>query len=58
MVDKIKAIVNSNEYIVDKTDWPYRSIYSNYVHYFHPCNNGNFVFYDGAAHAIRVIRER
>ena len=45
-------------YIIDKTDWPYSGFYSNYVRYLHPCNNGKFVFYDTAAQAIRVIRER
>lgn len=32
--------------------------YSNYVRYFHPCNNGKFVFYDTDARAILVISKR
>ena len=42
-------------HITDKTDYP---TYGDYVEYFHPCNNGKFVFYDTSADAIRVIRER
>lgn len=39
-------------YIIDKTDYPEKVIW------FHPCDNGKYVFYDENAGAIRVIRER
>ncbi len=46
-------------YIADKTNWPYSYYGSkNHVAYFHPCNNGKFVFYDTEAQAIRGIRGR
>ena len=54
VVRQLEIQSRGDVYIMDKTDYPgYARVFC-----FHPCNNGKFVFYDEAADAIRVIRER